>query len=100
MSNKVEIKNGLITEENGSFFAKYNDEETEQELKANLTDKIREFLNVEGINFKLGKGRKSGSQNRKPTFTYECGCGKLIKSTEEELEIMCKACGKDFIKQE
>ncbi len=100
MSNKVEIKNGLITEENGNFFAKYIDEDTEQELKANLTDKIREFLNLEGINFKLGKGRKSGSQNRKPIFKYSCGCGKIIKSNEEELAIMCKECKQDFIRQE
>lgn len=100
MNKKVEIKNGLITEENGSFFAKYIDEETEQELKANLSDKIREFLNTENINFKLGKGRKSGETNRKPTFKYSCGCGKVIKSSEEELAIMCKECKQDFVKQE
>lgn len=100
MSKKVEIKNGLITEENGIFLAKYTDEDTGEELKANLSEKIREFLNLENINFKLGKGRKSGESNRKPTFKYSCGCGKEIKSTEEELAIMCKKCKQDFIKQE
>lgn len=100
-SNKVEIKNSLITEENGEFLVKYIDEETEQEMKANLSDQIRKFINTENTNFKVGKGRNSSGAGRKPTFKYVChGCERVVKSAEEDLAIKCMKCNKDFEKQE
>lgn len=97
-SKKVEIKNGIITEENGNFIIKYNEEE--QELTVNLSDRIREFLNLDNVNFKIGKGRKGGGAGRKPSFKYACACGNIIKSNFDDLAVKCKKCNSDFEKQE
>ena len=99
MSKKLEIKNCFTTEENGNFIVKFKDE-IEQELKVNLSDRIREFLNLDNINFKIGKGRKGGGAGRKPSFKYMCACGKIIKSSDDDLAIRCKKCNSDFEKQE
>jgi hypothetical protein len=98
-SPKVEFKNAIISEENNQFRITTFDE-VEGEVEVNLTDEIRKFVDIDGVNVKINKGKKGGA-NRKPTYKYKCPeCERVIKSSEEDLAVKCMKCNEDFIKQE
>ena len=42
------------------------------------------------------KGVSNGGGSRKPTFKYKCPCGKEIKSSIEDLHVVCKECNEEF----
>jgi hypothetical protein len=85
----------IIKDESGKRFIE-NEEGT-----FDLLEEIDKFLDVEPINFKLGKARKSGAGNRKPTYKYVCpSCGKKVKSDIENLTIKCMECEVEFEKQD
>jgi hypothetical protein len=43
------------------------------------------------------KGASSGGGTRKPTYKYKCPCDKEIKSSIEDLHVVCKECNEEFI---
>lgn len=43
------------------------------------------------------KGSSSGGGARKPTYKYKCPCDKEIKSSIEDLHVVCKECNEEFI---
>jgi len=56
-----------------------------------LKESVEPILDITIKEFKPKK-----ESTRKPIFKYKCGCGKEIKSNEEDLNISCKDCSRDF----
>lgn len=76
-------------------------EDNSYKISDSLKEKLNNIVFDESI-FDLKilkpiKGASSGGGSRKPTYKYKCPCNKEIKSTIEDLHVVCKECNKEFI---
>lgn len=93
----LKITNCRIEEKDGKLIAYENDEGIKNEY--NLITELAKYKNIDGLNLKINKARKSGA-GRKPAFKYICPkCGKKFSSQEEDLIAKCVKCNENFQKQ-
>lgn len=97
-SRKIELKNATIKEDSGRLVIIEHDEidlNTEVD-KLNVVDELKKFENV-NIKFIVKENKQRNSKPRQPVYKYKCPqCERLIKSKEENLEVRCNKCQKDF----
>jgi predicted transcriptional regulator len=95
--NKIELKNALITEDNGNLLLIERDE-IDQKIevdKLNIVNELKKFENM-NLKFIVKESKPKKEREKKPIFKYKCGCGIVIKSKSEELDIRCNVCGLNF----
>ncbi len=70
------------------------------EVVVNVVEKLTSLMGKENISFKIYKKKPSTPKEKKPTYKYTCGCGKVIKSQDDKLNIKCVDCDQEFTKGE
>ena len=93
--NKIDEKGVLISfDENKNIILK--SEEDEELLCTNLTEDIIKLSEEFGSLSIQIKDYSPRSVTRKPTFTYNCTCGKQVKTQVENLRAICEDCNCEF----
>lgn len=92
-SKKLNISDVEIIKEDGKVII--SGLTKDDSVKFSVEEKFGEFVGESGFELKFKK-KSNRTSNRKPTFKFECSCGKQIKSSIEDLHIKCKDCEEDF----
>jgi NADH pyrophosphatase NudC (nudix superfamily) len=93
-SKKINLTEAKIYEDNNIL--KIDGYTKEESISLNLVDEIKKFIGEENLEFKLGVKKQREVKEKQPIHKYSCGCGKEIKSKEENLRIQCMDCNKPF----
>lgn len=93
---KINITEAVITNINGTLFIEGIGKDGT--VKLDLIDELNKFVGEDGkFNLKLSPFKEKKESNRQPTYKFTCsGCGKLIKSSEDEINVRCNDCDTDF----
>lgn len=96
--NKINLKNAKLNEHNGELLAvEYDEIDTTLELeKINIVEQLKKFENTDRVKIIVKESKPKNPKPRATQYKFECGCGCQIKSKEENLEIKCLKCNKQF----
>jgi NADH pyrophosphatase NudC (nudix superfamily) len=96
-SKKIELKNALIKEDNGTLTIVERDE-VDNTVELENINVVNELKKFEGINLKfvVKESKPRNMKPRSPQYKYCCHCGTEIKSKSDLLKIHCNICNQDF----
>lgn len=98
---KLDFSNSVISVENGKLVLTEKNEIDNSIVQAhNLDDELKKFANTEHLKLTVKVGKKRASSPRASKFKYTCGCGNLIVSKSDVLNIKCLDCNEEFVKVE
>jgi DNA-directed RNA polymerase subunit RPC12/RpoP len=91
-ANKISLTEATITENNGMFTIIGNTKK-EANVTINLNDELKNFVDMDNLEFKLVQKKDRKSSDRKPTYKFVCSkCGKIVKSSDDNINLQCLDC--------
>lgn len=88
---KTILTEARIAEDNGVFTINGNTKT--ENLTLNLNELLKEYVGMDNLEFKLVQKKERKTSNRKPTYKFVCSkCGKIVKSSDENINLQCLDC--------
>lgn len=90
-AKKIALTEASIVEDNGIFTINGNTKT--ENLTLNLNELLKEYVGMDNLEFKLVQKKERKISERKPTYKFVCSkCGKIVKSSDENINLQCLDC--------
>lgn len=88
---KTALTEASIAEDNGIFTINGNTKT--ENLTLNLNELLKEYVGMDNLEFKLVQKKERKTSERKSTYKFVCyKCGKIVKSSDENINLQCLDC--------
>jgi hypothetical protein len=90
-AKKIVLTEATVTEDNGIFIITGNTKK-EENVTVVLNEELKNFVGEDNLEF-IVKKKTNKTSNRKPIYKFICTkCGKIVKSSDENINLQCLDC--------